>query len=164
MRRAIDVKTAGNWNAGDEVDRVVLDATDRHRRRLVLTSESGDKVLLDLPRATVIGDGDALVLEDGAIVRVLGAAEPLAEIAAATPEDFVRLAWHLGNRHTDVQILERKLRMRRDHVLEDMAARLGATITPIAAPFDPEPAAPHGHDAHDHAGAHHHETADRHDR
>jgi urease accessory protein len=154
MRRAIDVRLAGQWNTGEAVDCVALDAADRHRRRLVLTGEAGTQFLLDLPRATVLGDGDGLVLDDGAIVRVTGLAELLVELATGTPEEFVRLAWHLGNRHTEVQVLDGRLRLRRDHVLEDMATRLGATVTPIAAPFDPEPGAPHGVDAHDHGHVH----------
>jgi urease accessory protein len=158
MRRATDVRPAGQWNIREEVDHVALDAADRHRRRLVLTGEAGTRFLLDLPHATVLGDGDGLVLDDGSIVRVMGLAEPLVELATGTPDEFVRLAWHLGNRHTEVQIVGGKLRLRCDHVLEDMATRLGATVTPIAAPFDPEPGAPHDLEAHDHGQAHHHKT------
>ena len=88
-------------------------------------------------------------------------AEPLAEIAARTPLALVQLAWHLGNRHTDVQIAGDRLRIRRDHVLEEMVAGLGATVTLIEAPFDPEGTAPahshdHGHD-HEHDHDHHHD-------
>jgi urease accessory protein len=100
--------------------------------------------------------GDGLVLDDGAIVRVVGVAEPLAEMTAAAPLDFVRLAWHLGNRHADVAFAPGALRVRRDHVLETMAAGLGATVTAVEAPFDPEPTTPH---AADHAhGEHKHEA------
>ena len=126
-----------------QVDHVVLDAADRHRRRMVLTGETGTPFLLDLPAATVLGDGDGLVLEDGSIIRVAGLAEPLVELSASTPMDLVRLAWHLGNRHADVQIATGKLRVRRDHVLEDMAKRLGATLVAVEAPFVPEPSIPH---------------------
>jgi len=143
MRRAIEVRVAGDWSVRLEVDRVVLDADDRHRRRTVLTGEAGTTFLLDLPRATVLGDGDGLLLDDGGIVRVAGLAEPLVEISAATPVQLVRLAWHLGNRHTDVEVAAGKLRIRRDHVLEDMVARLGASAVQLMAPFSPEPASPH---------------------
>jgi urease accessory protein len=94
-------------------------------------------------------DGDGLVLEDGAIVRVAGKPEPLVEIAAATPRDLARLAWHIGNRHTDMQVIGDTLRIRRDHVLEDMLRGLGAQLTPVEAPFDPEHGA-YGHRHHDH--------------
>jgi urease accessory protein len=91
------------------------------------------------------------VLDDGTIVEVVGQPEPLLELATATPRAFVRLAWHIGNRHTDVQITGDRIRIRRDHVLEEMAVGLGATVTAVEAPFDPEPGAPgspkgHGHD------------------
>jgi urease accessory protein len=148
MRRAIEVKSAGHWDLGNEVDRVVLDAADRHRRRTVLTGESGTKVLLDLPRAKLLGDGDGLVLDDGAIVLMSGAPEALIEVSAHNSLATARLAWHLGNRHTDVQIVGGKLRIRRDHVLEDMLRGLGAHLTPLEAPFDPEQGAPHAEHGH----------------
>jgi urease accessory protein len=149
MRRASEIRTAGTWNAATAIDRVVLDADERHRRRVALTGEGGTAFLLDLPHATALRDGDGLVLEDGAIVRVTGKAEPLVEIAAASPHDLARLAWHIGNRHTDVQVVGDKLRIRRDHVLEDMLRGLGARLIPVEAPFDPEHGA-YGHHHHDH--------------
>ena len=72
MRRACEIRTAGSWNAATAIDRVVLDANERHRRRIALTGERGTVFLLDLPQATALKDGDGLVLEDGAIVRVAG--------------------------------------------------------------------------------------------
>ena len=149
MRRASEIRTAGSWNAATAIDRVVLDADERHRRSVALTGERGTAFLLDLPHAAALRDGDGLVLEDGAIVRVAGKPEPLVEIAAATPQDLARLAWHIGNRHTDMQVMADALRIRRDHVLEDMLRGLGARLTQIEAPFDPEHGA-YGHRHHDH--------------
>src|SRR5215470_12331285 len=134
MRRACEIRTAGSWNAATAIDRVVLDANERHRRRIALTGERGTAFLLDLPQATALKDGDGLVLEDGAIVRVAGKAEPLLEITAASPQELVRLAWHIGNRHTEVQVVGDTLRIRRDRVLEDMLRGLGARLTSIEAP------------------------------
>jgi urease accessory protein len=150
MRRASEIRTAGSWNAATAIDCVVLDAAERHRRRIVLTGECGTKFLLDLPHATALRDGDGLVLEDGSVVRVAGKPEPLVEIAAVSAPELARLAWHIGNRHADVQVVGDTLRIRRDHVLEDMLQALGARLTPVEAPFDPEPGAygqhSHGHD------------------
>src|SRR5262245_56438638 len=152
MRRACEVKTAGTWNAATAIDRVVLDAGDRHRRRITLTGEGGTAFVLDLPQATALKDGDGLVLDDGTIVRVMGKPESLVEIAAASPHELARLAWHIGNRHTDVQVIGDKLRIRRDHVLEEMLRGLGARLTPVEAPFDPEQGA-YGHHHHHGHGA-----------
>jgi urease accessory protein len=138
MRRASEVRTAGTWNAAAAIDRVVLDADERHRRRIVLNGERGTQFLLDLPHATALRDGDGLVLEDGAIVGVAGKPEPLLEIAAGSAHALARIAWHIGNRHTDVQVVGDTLRIRRDHVLEEMLRGLGARLTPIEAPFEPE--------------------------
>src|SRR2546425_4736045 len=130
MRRATKIQAVGSFDASGAVDRVVLDADERHRRRIVLTGEQGTKFLLDLDRAVALKDGDGLVLDDGSIVAVAGRPEPLIEIEAQSPLELVRLAWHLGNRHTQGEIVGGKLRMCRDHVLENMVARLGGKLTP----------------------------------
>ncbi len=143
MNRVIDIMPAGTF--GPAADRVVLDADDRQRRRIVLTGEKGTRLLLDLERPVTLHDGDGLVLEDGSVVMVAGQAEQLIEVTAKAPLDFVRLAWHIGNRHTDIQFIDKSFRIRRDHVLEDMLKGLGAVTTLLDAPFDPEPAAPRGH-------------------
>jgi urease accessory protein len=148
-KRAVTVLRAGSFRAADAVDRVVLDADERFRRRIVLTGEGGLKFLLDLAEATPLRDGDGLVLDDGTVVTVAAKPEPLVEIAAgadAGAAALARLAWHLGNRHTDVQIIGDRLRMRRDYVLEEMLGGLGAVLTPLDAPFEPERGAyQHGH-------------------
>src|ERR1700745_1498498 len=135
MLRAASVVRSGEFDDARIVDRVALDADDRNRRRVVLTGEGGTTFLLDLPHAGALRDGDGLVLDDGAIVRVIGMAEPLAPMTAEPRFYFVRLAWHLGNRHADVAFAPRALRVRRDHVLEAMAAGLGASGHRIDAPF-----------------------------
>lgn len=145
MKRVASISRAGAWDVSGANDVVVLDAQDRHRRRAVLVGERGTGYLLDMPEPEHLRDGDGLKLEDGALVRVMGKPESLVEIASGSALDCVRLAWHLGNRHTDVQIVGDRLRIRRDHVLEDMLRGLGAQLTPLDAAFDPEPAAPQGH-------------------
>jgi urease accessory protein len=149
--RAIKVLAAGQLDMAAAVDRVVLDADDRQRRRIVLTGKKGTTFLLDFAKPVTLRDGDGLVLEDGSIVLVAGQPEPLLELTTKAPVDFVRLAWHIGNRHTDVQFVGQALRIRRDHVLEEMVKGLGARVSPVEAPFDPEPGARQGlsHD-HDH--------------
>jgi urease accessory protein len=154
MHRVSSISAAGAFDAASAIDRVTLDADDRTRRRIVLTAENGTKVLIDFDKPVTLRDGDGLVLEDGSIVLVAGQKEKLAEIIASSPREFVRLAWHLGNRHTDVQIEGLRIRIRRDHVLEEMLRGLGAKVTPVEAPFDPQATLPHSH-SHGH-GHHHH--------
>ena len=147
MKRALDIRRSGEWGASCAVDRVTLAADDRHRRRLVMTGEAGTRFLLDLPHAAMLRDGDGLVLDDGSIVRVVGKPEPLVEIEARDAAARLRIAWHIGNRHTEVQVVGDRMRIRRDHVLEAMLRGLGATLTPLEAPFDPEQGAyMHGDD------------------
>ena len=138
MKRGFAIRRAGLWNPETALDRVVLDAGDRHRRRIVLRAERGMDFMLDLDEAVALRDGDGIVLDDGAIVLVAGDTEPLLEIVASTPRGLIQLAWHMGNRHADVQVIGDRLRIRHDHVLKDMAIGLGATVAEIEAPFDPE--------------------------
>jgi urease accessory protein len=135
------------WNSASAVDRVVLDSVDRHRRRGVFTGERGTTFLVDMPQPVLLKDGDGIVLDDGAMVLVAGELEALVEVAAPSPVGLVQLAWHLGNRHTDVQVVGDKLRIRHDHVLEEMVRGLGAHVAPVEAPFDPEGGQGLGHGA-----------------
>jgi urease accessory protein len=151
MKRVTAIKPAGQWDASAARDTIVLDAQDRHRRRVVFVGAEGATYLLDLPRPAQLRDGDALVIEDGAVVRVTGKPEPLVEISAANAQELARLAWHIGNRHIEVQIAGDALRIRRDHVLEEMLRGLGATLSYVDAVFDPE----HGAYAH-HGDGHGH--------
>ena len=137
MIRATTVLGQHRWTQS-AADTVVLDFDDRHRRRMAMTGTRGLEFLLDLENAVALRGGDALVLEDGRLIEVVAAAEPLLEIRGADPLHLVRVAWHLGNRHLPTQIMPKGLRIRRDHVIEAMVKGLGARIIEIEAPFDPE--------------------------
>ena len=158
MIRATRVQGQHRWSEAP-ADSVVLDFDDRHRRRMAMTGTRGLEFLLDLENAVALRGGDALVLEDGRLIEVVAAPEPLIEIRGSDPHHLVRVAWHLGNRHLPTQIMARGLRIRRDHVIEAMVKGLGARVIEIEAPFDPEGGAyaggGHGHSAHDH-GSHDH--------
>src|SRR3984893_18009294 len=112
MQRASEIRAAGTWNPTTAIDKVVLDADERYRRRIMLTGERGMRFVLDLTRAAARDDGDGLVLENGALVRVAVKHESLFEISAASAHELARLAWHIGNRHTDLQVIGSTLRVR----------------------------------------------------
>jgi urease accessory protein len=137
MLRAVTVERAGTWS-GTCADRVELDFDNRHRRRITMRGEGGLALLLDLEEPARLRHGDALVLEDGRRVAVAAAAEPLSEIRCRDVHHLVRLAWHLGNRHLPTMIDGKRLLIRRDHVIEDMARGLGAAVVHVEAPFEPE--------------------------
>lgn len=114
--------------------RVVLGYDERFLRRKRLTMASGDAFLVDLPETTNLLAGDAFELDDGRLVEIAAAEESVLVITG----DLVRLAWHIGNRHTPCQIGADRLVIRADHVLADMLRGLGATVTEAQAPFTPE--------------------------
>ncbi len=156
--RATEILPPGTFeNASDEI---LLDYDRRHRRRITLTTTAGQEILLDLPTAVRLRHGDGLRLADGTIVRILARPEKLLEIHAHDEADLVRIAWHLGNRHLPVQLLGERIRIRADHVIEQMVMLLGGHVDHIEAPFDPEAGAyaagPHQHHHHDDDDDHHH--------
>ena len=153
--RASAMRARGTWH-GAPRDVVVLDFDDRHRRRVAMEGVRGTAFLLDLPEAVALRGGDALVLDDGGLIEIVAASEPLAEITGADPAAAVRIAWHLGNRHLPVQLVGKRLRIRRDHVIEAMVERLGGTLVAIEAPFDPEGGA-YSTDGHGHDHGHRHD-------
>ena len=159
MIRATRVQGQHRWSS-PPADTVVLDFDDRHRRRMAMTGTRGLEFLLDLENAVALRGGDALVLDDGRLIEVVAAPEPLLEIRGQDPQHLVRLGWHLGNRHLPTQIVAKGLRIRRDHVIEAMVKGLGARVIEIEAPFDPEGGA-YAHAVHDHA-AHDHDHGDHH--
>jgi urease accessory protein len=172
MIRASQVRARHRWTDAP-ADTVVLGFDDRHRRRMAMTGTRGLEFLLDLENAVVLRGGDALVLDDGRLIEVVAAPEPLVEIRGNDPHHLVRVAWHLGNRHLPTQIMAKALRIRRDHVIEAMVKGLGARMIEIEAPFDPEGGAyagdghayaPDPHDHGDHgASSHDHGDHDHHD-
>jgi urease accessory protein len=123
-------------------DRLRLDFDRRNRRRIVLETQAGERLLLDMPTAIHLRGGDALRLDDGRLMAVEAADEPLLDITAASSAALVRIAWHLGNRHLPTQLLPGDdggtLRIRADHVIAAMAEGLGGRCTTLAGAFDPE--------------------------
>ena len=168
--RATSVIAAGTWPEAEARDTVIVDFDDRFRRRKLYTGEGGLAFLLDLAEARVLKDGEGLALATGGFVRVKAAPEPLVEVTGKDPQHLLRLAWHLGNRHLPAEIAEGRILIRHDHVIIRMLEGLGATLTKVDAPFNPEggaygehnraPDHPHGHH-HDHD--HHHPDGCDHD-
>ncbi|MHB2166415.1 urease accessory protein UreE [Alsobacter sp. R-9] len=149
-------------------DTVVLDHDGRHRRRMTLTGTGGLAFLLDLEKATVLNDGDGLKLEDGRLVQVKAAAQKLLEVRAENPLRLLRVAWHIGNRHTPAEITADAIYIEDDHVLAEMVRGQGCSVTAVERPFQPEKGAyDHGghghHHDHDHDHDHDHRHAHGHD-
>lgn len=136
---AQSVHRHGDWSGPAEL--CALDYGARFLRRKVLTTAEGNSFLVDLAHTTSLNDGDALVLSDGRLVAIQAAPEALLRI---TGDDMVRLAWHVGNRHTPCQISTDHLLIQDDPVIAHMLEHLGAVVTPITAPFTPEGGA-YGH-------------------
>ena len=165
---------------------LTLDFDARRKSRLAATLDNGEEVALVLPRGTVLRDGDVLVAQDGALVRVIAAAEAVLMATARDGLTLTRAAYHLGNRHTPVEVGTDYLKLEYDPVLADMLKRIGAMVEQVTLPFQPESGAyggghKHGHDetfaedyalaqqvygehhGHDHGGEHDHGHEHGHD-
>ena len=150
---AQSVDPAGAWQQA--LDACALSYDDRFLRRKVIVTRGGAEVLVDLPQTTSLNAGDALRLTTGDHIEVLAAPEALYRVAGP---DMARLAWHIGNRHTPCQITSEALLIQRDPVIRHMLDHLGAEVTEVEIPFEPEGGA-YGHGrthAHDHGHSAHH--------
>ncbi|CAN7251110.1 urease accessory protein UreE [Trinickia sp. LjRoot230] len=154
--RTIDKRIAPNIKlAASLVARaptLVLAYDARCKSRLAVTLDAGEEVALVLPRGTVLADGDLLVADDGALVRVVAAPEAVLIVHASDALTLTRAAYHLGNRHTPVEVGADYLKLAADSVLEAMLKRLGASVERAMLAFQPESGAyggghRHGHDA-----------------
>jgi urease accessory protein len=151
LKRATRSAPAGAWPAGQAIDTVTLTYDDRHRRRVRLTTDGGTDVLLDLPRAAILGDGDGLHLDGSGWIGVHAAVEDVIEVTADAPDDLARFAWHIGNRHCPAQVQGGRILIRADHVMAEMLRGLGAVLQPRRAPFTPESGAYAGGHGHSHS-------------
>ena len=152
---------------GEPAYKLTLDAQDRHIRRKRLVLNDGTSVLVDLEKAVQLADGDCLVLEDGRLVEIQAAREPLLAITAKSPEALVKLAWHIGNRHLEAQIEANRILIRPDHVIAHMLEHQGAVVAEVSERFTPENGAYHHDVGFEHGysltetQSHHHGDPDR---
>ncbi len=147
------IRKAGTWSGAFEL--CVLTYDDRFLRRKVIRTVHNETLLVDLQHTTSLDHGDAFALTDGRLIEVIAAEEPLLQITG----DLVQLAWHIGNRHTPCQIEPDRLLIQDDPVIGHMLEHLGAVVTRVHQPFNPEGGA-YGHGrthSHEHvATAHDH--------
>ena len=158
MPRATIVLAAADRHDRPLVDTVILDYAQRSTQKITVTGVKGGAIEIDLHQPARLRTDDLLLLEDGSLVEVVAAPEPLIEARAADVAELSRLAWHLGDRHILLQVLPSRIRARRDDAIEALLKSLGAKTTAIEAPFEPEGgayASSHGH-SHAHPGHGHH--------
>lgn len=147
---------------------VELDSDVRQKSRFDATDSQGRALGVFLPRGTAVRGGDVLLAEDGSMVRVLAAPQPVLHIthcsAHGTPFDLIRAAYHLGNRHVPIELQPDHLKIEPDHVLAEMLQRMHLIVAEVNEPFEPESGAysAHGGHGHDHS-AHVHGPGCHHD-
>jgi len=141
----------------------------RQKSRLKAKLVSGEEVGLVLPRGEILRGGDLVTASDGRVIEIVSLEEKILHVEASSPQQLARVAYHLGNRHVPVQIGAGFLRIAEDHVLEEMLKKLGAKLSHVEAPFEPEAGAyagGHQHDEMGHGGKihdHHHDHDHAHD-
>lgn len=156
-------------------DHLTLPFELRMRGRLRAKTDTGYDVGLFLDRGQVLREGAFLQAETGEIVRIRAADEPVVTARIEPGLGLARLCYHLGNRHVSLAIGSDEsaehgktgwVRFPPDHVLEELAERLGATLEHHRAPFDPEPGAyaqaGQGEHSHSHGHSHSHSQSHSH--
>lgn len=149
---------------------VELDWDVRQKSRFAATDSRARALGVFLPRGTLVRGGDVLVAEDGSLIRVIAAPQPVLVItpcaAHGVPFDLTRAAYHLGNRHVPIELRPDRLLIEPDHVLADMLRAMHLTVHAAQLPFEPEGGAygaSHGpSDTHRHAHSHEHPHAHAH--
>ncbi len=126
----------------------------RQKSRQRATLVSGEEVAIELPRGQVLRGGDWLVTADGRVIEVVAQPERVTHIECESASALARAAYHLGNRHVPVEVGDGWLRIAADAVLERMLEGLGARLTPMEAPFEPEAGAYGAHHRHDNESGH----------
>lgn len=134
-----------NHGKGRPFDRLTLPHDQRRVRRKVLTLPKGEEVMVDFAEPVTLEHFGALLLEDGRVVEVVAAPEPLYEVTGRGGEHLAQLAWHIGNRHLSAQIEKKRILVPRDHVARTMLLGLGAELREVTEPFSPERGAYHEH-------------------
>jgi urease accessory protein len=137
----------------DCLPKLVLPHDLRRKSRFLTTLANGTEAALFLPRGSVLRDGDLLEAEDGTLIKVESAPENVLLVTAETPYALMRAAYHLGNRHTPVELGENFLRLEADPVLQEMLVKLGVTVREEFFPFQPECGAYGGGHSHGHEEA-----------
>lgn len=136
---------------------VELDWDVRQKSRFDATDSAGRRLGVFLPRGTVVRGGDVLVAEDGTMIRVQAAPQPVLVITPCaehgSPFDLTRAAYHLGNRHVQIELQPDHLKIEPDHVLADMLRAMHLTVKEEQAAFEPESGA-YAAGGHDHGHAH----------
>ena len=137
---------------------LLLPYDQREKSRLRATLLSGEDVAVFTVRGTVLRNGDLLRGDDGRVVKINAAKEATYRVEASSPHQLLRCAFHLGNRHTQAQVGDGFLRIRKDPVLKEMLEGLGALVVEEEASFEPESGA-YGGGHHHHGDDHHHPLA-----
>lgn len=136
---------------------VELDWDTRQKSRFEATDSAGRRLGVFLPRGSVVRGGDVLVAEDGSLVRVQAAPQPVLEVrvrkGGGSAFDLLRAAYHLGNRHVPLELKPDVLRLEPDHVLADLLRQMGLAVAPAQAAFEPEAGAYGSGHAHGHGHA-----------
>ena len=132
---------------------LTLPFESRQKSRLRTKLASGEEVGLLLPRGEILRGGDLVTASDGRVIEVVAEVENVLHVECSNAAELVKAAYHLGNRHVPVQVGDGFLRLAADHVLEEMLKKLGAKVSQMQAPFEPEAGAyAGGHHQHDEMG------------
>lgn len=148
------IAVAGHIDGVLQDDTLELPFDLRQKSRLRVKLASGQEAALFLTRGIILRGGDLLKSEDGKVIKIIAAQEPVYDVVAHTPQALMCAAYHLGNRHVPLQVGDGWLRLEQDYVLKEMLVGLGMQITEKNAPFEPEAGA--------YGGGHRHGSDDDH--
>lgn len=119
-------------------DTITLDQDTRKKSRIKGVTDKGADIGIFVERGHPLLVGEVLKTECGLLIEVQGQEEAVSTARATDWLNFSKVCYHLGNRHTTLQVGELWVRFKPDHVLEELAENYGLTIDKTPAVFEPE--------------------------
>ncbi len=126
--------------------KLTLSSDERRILRAKRLTDCDQEIILQLPREGKLNDGDILSTnESNFYVEIIAKTENLIEISSNSKIELIKAAYHLGNRHVEVEIEEEILLTKGDYVIENMLKNFNVDIVNTQKKFFPERGA-HSHD------------------
>ena len=126
--------------------KLTLSSDERRILRGKRLTDCDQEVILQLPREGKLNDGDILKTNvSNFYVEIIAKTENLIEISSNSKIELIKTAYHLGNRHVEVEIEQDILLTKVDYVIENMLKNFNVEIIYTQKKFFPERGA-HSHE------------------
>ena len=126
--------------------KLTLSSDERRILRGKRLTDCDQEIILQLPRKGKLNDGDILITnKSNFYVEIIAKTENLIEISSNSKLELIKTAYHLGNRHVEVEIDEDILLTKGDYIIENLLKNFNVDFVNTKKKFFPEKGA-HSHE------------------